>query len=210
MLHPPTLKRVTRCVITAGLCLILTCRAFGQVHDRYEDWCDSLRNAASPDLAQFLNAIVPDEKNAKCITWAIHKVGNDHYEPAIAALVKLLDFRRPPTSLEKMGYYHHPQGVWETYPSVAALPLFGSKALPELLRAIEADSTSASSRDNAISVWMEIHRENDDQPKGISLLKHEESNAKDEKTRQRLKWAVQKALMYCNPTEEPDCRQEAK
>ncbi len=68
--------------------------AFGQVHDRFEGWCDSLQNASSHDLVQFLNAVIPDEKNARCVTWAIHRLGNEHHEPAIPALVKLLDFHR--------------------------------------------------------------------------------------------------------------------
>src|SRR5712664_3366513 len=29
--------------------------AFSQVHEKYEDWCDGLQNASSPDLLEFLN-----------------------------------------------------------------------------------------------------------------------------------------------------------
>ena len=204
-----TLKRVRPWAITTGLCLILTSRAFGQVHDRFEDWCDSLRNATSPDLAQFLNAVVPDEENAKCITWAIQKVGIDHYEPAITALVRLLDFRRPLDEREKKGFYLRLQGIWEIYPAAAALSSMGQKAVPFALEVIKSESVSSTSRENAVFVLMEIHRESDDQPKGVALLKHEESDAKEEKIKQRLKWAVQKALSYCNPTEQAACRQAA-
>ena len=42
----------------------------------------------------------------------------------------------------------------ETFPAEAALERIGKKALPEVLRVIEADSTPAIARENALSVWM--------------------------------------------------------
>jgi hypothetical protein len=156
-------------------------------------------------LVQFLNAVVPNETNSRCVTWAIHKLGNEHHEPAIPALVKLLDFRLPRTPVEEI--FH---GLSEeSFPAEAALELIGKKALPEVLRAIEADSTSAIARENALSVWMEIYRESDEQPKGVSLLKQEETKVSDSATKQKLRWAVQKALTYCNPPEKAACRQAA-
>jgi len=165
-----------------------------------------------PDLVQFLNAVRPDEKNGDCVTWAIRKLGNENYEPAISALVKLLEFRRPATEREKLGFYLRPQGIWEMYPSVGALPQIGKKALPAILGVISSDSTSATARENAVAVWMEIYRHSDQYPEGVGLLKQEEINAKDDATKQRLKWAVQRALTYCGPPQEKEgaaCRQAA-
>jgi len=115
-------------------------------------YAPACRTQARLKLLQFLNGVTPDEKNAWCVTWAIHKLGlepwatqklgTEHHEQAIAVLVKLLDFRRPPTPEEKRGYYLRPQGIEELYPAAEALELIGEKALPEVLRAIEADSTS--------------------------------------------------------------------
>jgi len=180
--------------------------AFGQAHEKFEGWCDSLQNASSPDLVQFLNAVVPDEWNARCITWAIHKLGKEHHEPAIPRLVKLLDFRLPLTPKEEMR-----QGTSQApFPAEEALAQIGKKALPEVLLAIEADSTSAIARENALSVWMEIYRESDEQPKGVSLLKQEETHASDSAIKQKLRWAVQKALTYCNPPEKSACQEAAR
>src|SRR5581483_7876555 len=67
-------------------------RASGQVHERYEGWCETLRDTSSPDLVKFLNSVTPDEGNARCVTWAIYKLGKERYEPAIVPLVRLLDF----------------------------------------------------------------------------------------------------------------------
>lgn len=132
--------KVNRAAIALfALCLAFVHSAGGQ--DRFESWCDSLRNASSPDLLQFLNGVVPDERNAHCVTWAIHKLGEDHYEPAITVLVKLLDFRRPETRDEKMGIYERPQIIEELFPAANALEVIGKNALPEVLRAIEAAST---------------------------------------------------------------------
>lgn len=179
--------------------------ASGQGHDRFEGWCDSQENAGLPDLVKFLSAVVPDEENAHCVTWASHKLGKEHYEPATTALVRLLDFHRPQSDGEKL--FH---GLSEElFPAMEALMLIGKKALPEVLRAIEAESTSAIARENALSVWMEVYRDSNEQPKGVGLLKQEETKANDNKLQQRLAWAVQKALTRCNPSDMPACREAA-
>jgi hypothetical protein len=188
------------------LCLAVPVLGVGQVHEKYEDWCYGLQNASSPDLLDFLNAVVPDEWNDRCITWAIHKLGKEHYEPAIPALVKLLDFRLPLTPTEEI-FRGTSQAL---FPAEEALAQMGKKALPEVLRAIEADSTSATGRENALSVWMEIYRESDEQPKGVGRLQQEATKVSDGTIQQKLKWAVQKALTYCNPPEKSACEQAAR
>ena len=57
----------------------------------------SLRNASPESLVSFVQANPPSEDNAECLTFAIYKLGEKRYDPAIPALAKLLDFRRPPT-----------------------------------------------------------------------------------------------------------------
>jgi hypothetical protein len=200
------LRGIKIAAVTSILCLAVPFLALAQVHEKYEGWCYGLQNASSPDLLEFLNAVVPDEWNARCITWAIHKLGNEHHEPAIPALVKLLDFRLPLTPMEEI--FHGTSQA--PFPAEEALAQIGKKALPEVLRAIEADSTSAIARENALSVWMEIYRESDQQPKGVSLLKQEETNANDSAIKQKLRWAVQKALTYCNPPEKNACEEAAR
>jgi hypothetical protein len=200
------LRGIRIVVVTLILRLAIPFVALGQVHEKFEGWCDGLQNASSPDLVQFLNAVAPDEKNARCITWTIHRLGNEHHEPAIPALVKLLDFRLPRTPVEEI--FH---GLSEeSFPAEAALELIGKKVLPKVLRAIEADSTSATARENALSVWMEIYRESDEQPKGVGLLKLEETKTKDGAIKQRLSWALQKALTHCNPPEKSACEEAAR
>src|SRR5271169_5748922 len=61
---------------------------------------------------------------------------------------------------------------------------------------------------------MEIRRQSRERPKGapqtegVAFLKREEMKTADDGTKQRLAWAVQKAL-HCNPQEEAACRQAA-
>jgi hypothetical protein len=195
-------------IVAAALvvCLAGPSLAHSQVHEKYEDWCYGLQNASAPDLLEFLNAVVPDEWNARCITWAIHKLGKEHHEPAIPRLVKLLDFQIPRTPTEEM--LHGTSE--ETFPAEEALAQIGKKALPEVLRAIEADSTSAIARENALSVWMEIYKESDERPKAVSLLKQEESKFSDSAIKQNVRWAVQKALTYCSPPEKNACQEAAR
>jgi hypothetical protein len=188
------------------LCLAVPFLALGQVHEKYEGRCYGLQNASSPDLLELLNAVVPDEWNARCIAWAIHKLGKEHHEPAIPALVKVLDFRLPLTPMEEV--FHGTSQA--PFPAEEALELIGKKALPEVLRAMKADATSPIARENALSVWMEIYRESDEQPKGVSLLKQEETKVRDSAMKQKLRWAVQKALTYCNPPDKSACEQAAR
>lgn len=200
------LKRIKNVTVLLMLCLTFSFRTFGQVHEKFEGWCVSLQNASAPDLVRFLSAVVPDdEMNARCVAWAIHKLGTEHHAPAIPALVRLLDFRSPRTQGEEA--FH---GLSEeVFPAEVALELIGKEALPEVLRAIEANSTSTIARENALSVWMEVYRASDEQPKGIGLLKQEETKAKDDRVKQRLRWAIQKALTHCGLQEQGACREAA-
>lgn len=203
-------RRTRIIALTLTLLLVGTYRALGQEHTGFENECDSLQNAILPDLVQYLNGVVPDEKNGDCVTWAIKKLGNGQYEPAIPVLTKLLDFRRPPTPREKQGIYLRMQGVWEIYPAVGALCNIGKKTSPPVLDVIKSESASLTSRENAVFVWMEIHRYSDEHSKAVTLLKQEEINAKDGATKQRLRWAIQKAVAWCNPPEETACREAAR
>ena len=190
-------------VVYIVLCLAVTCRALGQEHDRFENVCSSLQNATPPDLVQYLNGVTPAEENRWCITWAIHKLGKERYEPAIPALVKLLDFRRPQTRGEET--FH---GLSEElFPAQEALELIGTKAQPDVLLAIEGDSPSSAARDNAVAVWMEIYKY--ERPKGVAALKQEEIKVDNEGIKTRLASAIQKALSYCGRQDEAACQQAA-
>lgn len=197
------MSRSTKVVIASiVLCLAVTCRTLGQAQDRFENACPSLENAIPPDLVQFLNGVIPGEENGWCVTWAIHKLGKGRYEPAIPALVKLLDFRRPQTQTEEI--FHGLSR--ELFPAREALELIGKKAQPDVLLVIEGDSTSATALDNAVAVWMEIYKY--ERPKGVAVLKLEETTA-DNQAAKNLAWAIQKALRYCGRLEEFACRQAA-
>jgi len=122
--------RLAGILTVALLSCYLAGPAFGQ--DRYTGWCDSLEHADSSDLVQFLNGVVPDEKNAHCVTWALHRLGDERYEPAIHALVRLLDFRRPLTEMEKNGGFLRPSIIEEMYPAAESLEEIGRSAQPEV------------------------------------------------------------------------------
>jgi hypothetical protein len=57
--------------------------------------CSSL-NSSSPDrLASYLAGFPDKFQNAPCIAFAIDRLGQQQYEPAIPVLTKYLDFRWP-------------------------------------------------------------------------------------------------------------------
>ena len=85
----------------------------------------------------------------------------------------------------------------------------GHKAVPFALEVIKSASASSTSRENAVFVLMEIHRDGDEHAKGVALLKQEVMNAKDEAVKRKLRWATQKALTWCNSPEENACKEAA-
>jgi hypothetical protein len=181
--------------------------AYGQ--DRYAGWCASLEHADSSDLVEFLNGVVPEEKNAHCVTWALHRLGDERYEPAIHALVRLVDFRRPLTEMEKGGAFLRPSVIGEMFPTAESLEQIGRSAQPEILQVIASDSASATARENAISVWMEFYKF--ERPKGVALLKQEERKATTEAARQKFSTAARTAVKYClGDPDEPACESAAK
>jgi hypothetical protein len=185
------------------------CASLGQGQDRFDGRCNGLTLAASPYLVEFLTEAVPDEKNSRCVTWAIHRLGNERYAPAVSALVKLLDFHRPPTKDEKMGFFLRPSLVGEMFPAAESLEQIGEGAKSEVLRAIGSDSVSAITRRNAVAVWMEVYKYK--RQKGVALLKLEENKPSTTAVRQKFKIAARMAVKYCiGMPEQPACETAAK
>ena len=108
-----------------------------------------------------------------------------------------------------MGIWERPRITEELFPAAEALELIGKEAIPELLSAIKAGSTSGTARDNAVAVWMEIYRHSDEHPRGVADLKLEETKVNDKAVKQRLMSAVEKALTRCNPDEKDECQRAA-
>jgi len=182
-----------------GAALMLAAPSFAAAQE-----CDRLQKATASALVSFLQDSIADESNAECFTFAMYRLGQDRYEPSVPVLVRLLDFRRPATEREKRGYYIHMQSI---YPAVEALEEIGKNALPAVLEVIKSDSSSATARDNAVSVWMEIYKY--ESPKGVALLRQEAENATDNASKKTLNWAVSKALTWCNPPDEEKCKAAA-
>jgi len=193
--------------ITVSLHLAFVCGVVAQEHHSLQRECEGLLTATLPELTKYLDGVIPDEKNGDCVTWAIQRMGDERYDPAIAVLARLLDFRRPPTSREKQGIYLRMQTVWEMYPAASALDLIGKQALPAVLRVIEEDLSSSTARENAVAVWMDIYKYQ--KPEGIALLKQRETEASNEMVKRRLRWAISKAQDWCSPPEKGQCRAAA-
>ena len=170
--------------------------------------CEQLKDAASDQLLSYLADLKPDETNAQCITFAIGKLGDQRYEPAVPVIMKFLDFRRPVSVREKQGLYVHIQSTDEVYPAARYLEEMGDKAVHAVLDAIKANSTSPIARKNAVFVWMEIYKS--EPPRGVSLLREELDKSDEARTKQNLKWALSEALTLCNPPDKAECDTAAK
>lgn len=170
--------------------------------------CNQLQNASSDELISYLRVGTFGHDDSECPEFAIRTLGRRHYEPAIPSLVKMLDFRRPLTEREKQGLYLHIQSIDEIYPAANALEDLGEKALPAVLDAIKATSTSAVARANAVFVWMTVYKS--ESPKGVSLLRMELDRAEDSTTRENVRWALSKGISWCNPRDKVECEAAAR
>lgn len=110
---------------------------------------------------------------------------------------------------DKMGVYLRVQIIPQRFPAAGALEEIGNNAQDEVLRAIISDRVSATTRENAVDVWMTIYKY--DRPRGVALLQQQENKANTSATKHRLKLAVQMALKYCGIglPEEPACKHAA-
>ncbi len=194
------MRKVTAGTLVCALCLLGFCLAAA------ED-CNSLKNVGVDGLVSYLDATPPNDGNAECITFAIMSLAEHRYGPAISALVKLLDFRRPLNDHEKHHVWLHPPSIDNMYPAAGALEEIGEKAGSAVLGAIGSASGSPTARENAVAVWMQLHKY--ESSKGVALLKQEALRAGDPAVKENLKWALSKAPTWCNPNDKARCRAAA-
>jgi hypothetical protein len=166
--------------------------------------CDRLKSAPSADLVSYLGRVKPDRGNAQCVALAINKLGDQRDEPAIPVLAKLLDFRFPLNARQKQRLFVIEREGASIYPAVNVLVNIGKNSLPFVLEVIKAVSVSREMRENAVSVWMQIYK--NQSPVGVMLLKQEADGTKDPFTRQRVGWAAFKALNWCAPGDQAQCQ----
>jgi|SRR5579864_122644 len=194
----PKKNTLVGCSLTL-LILVASCAAWE---------CKELGNAPPQELVSYLESATLSSQNAECVTYAIERLGLLKYEPAVPALARLLDFRRPLTSREKHGIYLHVQTVEEIYPAANALQRIGKGSEAAVLDAIRAGRGSEQARDNAVFVWMEIFKY--EAPEGVARLKHEADETADVAEKGRLTDALSKALKWCNPPDKEKCKAAAK
>jgi hypothetical protein len=167
--------------------------------------CNRLAGAASADLVSYLGETKPDRRSAQCVAFAISWLGDQREEPAVPVLTKLLDFRFPLNARQKQRLFVLELEGTSIYPAVNALVRIGKNSLPSVLEVIKSDSGSRVTRENAVSVWMQIYK--NQSPVGVMLLKREADTTEDSFTRQRVAWAASMAqTRWCAPSDQAQCR----
>src|SRR5574341_1506009 len=184
------MKKVKIFALAAAFCLL------GRAPLIAQD-CERLGAASPEGLVGYLSRVVPDRENASCVAFAISQLGGQRHEPAIPVLLKFLTFRWPLNARQKQRLYVIEHDGFTIYPAANALERIGKNALPAVLGAIKAKTTSREGIEVAVAVWMTIHQ---NQAAGLALLKQEADKTKnDPETKQRLGWAAFKALGWCSP-----------
>jgi hypothetical protein len=64
---------------------------------------------------------------------------------------------------------------------------------------IKSASSSTTARENAVTVWMELYR--NESPRGVALLKQEAIGSSDPTVRQNLRRALSNAQSLCRPND---------
>jgi len=169
--------------------------------------CDTLKSTSPTGLVSYLQESIPDHVNGGCVAFAIAKLGDQRYEPAIPVLTELLDFHWPPGAHQKQMRFIIEHDGTSIYPAANALKQMGSKALPAVLETIKSRTTSRRSAEIAVTVWMTIYKAQ--APTGVALLKQESDRTTDPIMRQRIAWAARKATEWCAPSEESRCETAA-
>jgi hypothetical protein len=191
------MREVKMLALACALCL------FGASSVDAQEECKSLLGATPEKLTSYLDRTSPNNGNADCVTYAIVRLGREHHEPAIPALAKLLGYRRPLTTDEKLGVRDHPLDWEQMHPAAGALEEFGKKSLPVVLETIKSASSSPEARESAVAVWMFVY--SDRASKGVALLRQQARGAVDPVVRQNLRTALEKAPTWCGPNEKARC-----
>ncbi|HEV2729240.1 MAG TPA: hypothetical protein VGV15_04340 [Terriglobales bacterium] len=166
--------------------------------------CATLQGASPDKLVSYLNRVADRRQNAPCVAFAIKKIGEQRYEPAIPVLTKFLEFRWPLGVNQKQRRFALEHDGFTIYPAADALEKIGKNSLPAVLRAMKANSTSRQEMEVAVSVWMTIYK--DQTPMGVALLKQEADRTTQPMARQQLGWAAIRAAMgWCNSSEQTQC-----
>jgi len=189
-----------------GLFLSLAClpKAFGE--------CAALDdNSPATQLLAFLRASadLPREQwNVDCLTFAIRHL--EYRKPAtdtIRVLIGFLDFKRPLSQAERLGFVIHGAAtVSNLFPAAGTLFTYGKLALPELVAAIE-NSASPTVTQNATYTVMEIFR--DEPATGIEYLKHQAA-VLDRSKATKLREAASIAVQWCGAKHQAECEAALK
>jgi hypothetical protein len=167
--------------------------------------CGQLEGRSAESLVSYLSGVVPDQRNAPCVAFALGQLGNQQYAGAAPILTKFLDFRWPLGARQKQRLYVIEHDGSTIYPAANALEQIGKNTLPAVLAAIKSDSTSRQSLDVAVSVWMTIYKNRG--PTGVAMLKQEGNKTNDPRAAQRLQLAaLRAALGWCSPSEKAQCK----
>lgn len=168
--------------------------------------CSTLQSASPDKMASYLGAVTDRRQDPACIAFAIQRLGEQRYEPAIPVLTKFLDFRWPVGAHERQARVVLDRVPGTIYPAAAALENFGPEALPAVVTAMGSKWISEAGLEVAVSVWMIPHRDNP--PLGVSLLRQEADNATDPYAKGQLISATILAIRgWCGPSERAQCEE---
>jgi hypothetical protein len=165
-------------------------------------------------LAQFLRNQESARHSPDCTILALRRLGELNYDGksmkgglgtnvVAELLTEYLDFARPRLEFEPLGV----GGNSELYPAVPALVEIWSAAQPALLKAITNEKTSDVARENAVTVMMYLHREN--QAMAVKAIKMAARNEKNVDAAERLRQASNNAVERCSDSARAECQKIA-
>lgn len=171
--------------------------------------CESVNAESASGLGSYLDKVTDPRQDAPCIAYAIKRLGEQKYEPAIPTLTKFLEFRWPQGVNQKQRRFVIEHDGFTIYPAAEALEKIGKDSLPALLEAMKSNYMSRPALDVAASIWMTVHR--DDGPNGVALLKQEADKTTDKMARSRLEYVAFRASTgWCADSDRAQCEAAAQ
>jgi HEAT repeat protein len=129
----------------------------------------------------------------QCVTNAIYRLGDTKSKrsEAVAVLVKLLDFKRPPTAPEKL--HIHTNHDW--YPAVDALYQMGESAVQPIIDRLAKSDEDSIVRKNGVRALFFLYSSK--LPTAVSLLMRASRAAENQAEAIALESAAKDELQYC-------------
>jgi len=167
--------------------------------------CANLENKNPQSKLEFLQSQTA-RLDSRCVLYALDQLRAARYAPAIATLIRYLDYILPdePARLGPAGEPITVRGLkWTLFPAANALAEIGRPAIPQLVDVIANADTSDLIRKNAAETVLAIYSH--DMPEGIAVIVRASRASGDPMAALRLMDQARRLASTCGLSNRNEC-----